>query len=338
MSRASSWRQYPSHPSNLGLGGILSGWHNGVVIAAGGTNFPERPPWEGGRKQTYSEIHVLIPGGSGWHPAGELPEPRGYAATVSTSRGVLAIGGENFGRVFIDSMWLQWDGHRIVAKLGPPLPFASTCACAVVLGRYVYAAAGYSAGAPRLTREGFWRLDLDDSTAGWTELPVWPGPSRGQAVMAAIGDAVYLLSGVELTLMPDGTPRSTYLTDAYRYRPGDGWEKLPDMPRSSVAAPSPAPCTLTPERIFLLGGVDGRVVGRQPRDTRVPDNILYFDVSANEWRTWPELWPDPVVTSPAVQTGEDWVFVSGEIMAGVRTPHVWAWRPVDLPADRVHAE
>ena len=70
--------------------------------------------------------------------------------------------------------------------------------------------------------------------------------------------------------------------------------------------------------------MDGRLAGKQPRDTRVPGDIIYYDVPANEWKTFVERWPDPVVTAPAVKLGDEWLLVSGETMSAVRTPHVWS--------------
>ena len=144
--------------------------------------------------------------------------------------------------------------------------------------------------------------------------------------MAAAAGSLYLFTGGELAVAEEGKTRLTYLLDAYRYRVDSGWEKLADMPHSALAAPSPAPVSADGKRIFLLGGVDNRLAGKQPRDTRVPDGILVFDVTTGNWHELAERWPDPVVTTPAVKSGDHWVFISGEIMAGVRTPHVWRWR------------
>lgn len=328
-----NWRQLSPYPRELGVAGVLAGQHNGVVIAAGGANFPDGPPWEGGKKKTYDDIHVFIPSENTWRPAGRLPEPRGYAAMVSLPDGVLVLGGENADQVFGDSLWLRWNGNEVVVSPGPALPFATTSPVAAILNDQVYAAAGYAAGQPRVSKTAFWRLDPKRIDAGWTVLPAWPGPSRGQGVMGSVDGAIYLLSGIELVAGPDGKSKASYLADAFCYRPEEGWRKLPDLPRSAIAAPSPAPVSSAPRRLFVLGGVDGRKVGKQPRDTRVPDDILCFDLARQEWTAWAERWPDPVVTTPSVQVGEEWLFISGEIMSGVRTPHVWSWT-IESPVAR----
>ena len=124
----------------------------------------------------------------------------------------------------------------------------------------------------------------------------------------------------------EGKTQLNYLTDAYRYRASGEWEKLPDLPWSTVAAPSPTPVSVEPPRVFICGGVDGRQVGKVPRDHRVPGDIAYFDVKRHQWCLWPERWPDPVVCASPVPCGTEWIFVSGEIMAGKRTVAVRAWQ------------
>ncbi|WP_438479737.1 hypothetical protein [Oleiharenicola lentus] len=324
-STSPQWRQLPPYSQPLGVAGILAGQHGGVLIAAGGANFPGKPPWEGGKKVYYDDISVLRPGASEWQPAGRLPEARGYSAVVSTARGVLVIGGENAARTFSDCLLLRWTGDRVVIDHAAELPSPLTSPVAEVLAGKVYLAGGYGSATPRESTATFLSLDLSTEKSGWQPLPAWPGPTRAQAVMAAVDDSVFLISGLELKSSGAAGSAPHYLTDAYRYRPGSGWEKLPELPCSVVAAPSPAPTTTSPARVFVLGGVDGRQVGKLPRDARLPNSILCFDIVSHQWQRVPGVWPDPVVTVPAVRWNDAWTIVSGEIMAGVRTPNTWEW-------------
>lgn len=325
------WSRLPDYPEKRGVAGVLAGTHHGVLIAAGGANFPESPPWDGGVKKYYSEIHVWSATWEAWQPGGCLPAPRGYAAVVSLPDGVLVLGGENGDEVFADTLWLRWHGEKVVTSPGPALPAAMSNAVAVVSGEFVYLASGYGGAKHRTTFGGFWRWAWRDAAAEWQTLPGWPGPSRAQAVMAAVAGDILLCSGIELASEPSGNGNVTYLVDGYRYSPKAGWQRLPDMPHSAVAAPSPAPVQPQPARVYVLGGVDGRMVGKLPRETRVPDEILYFDLKTETWCTREGAWPNPVVTTPAVPMEECWYFVSGEISAGVRTPQVWSWNLAALP-------
>ena len=331
-SATPTWRELPAYPQAPGVAGLLAGAHDGVLIAAGGANFPDRPPWEGGKKITHDSIYVLMPGEKSWRPAGRLPEPRGYSAVVSIPGGVLVAGGENASKIFMDTLLYRWDGKKVrIDRFAPDLPEPITMPVAALLDGSVYLAGGNGAGTPRVSQTNFWRLDLKNPSAGWQVLPTWPGPARSQAAMAALDGAIYLVSGLEVRAGADGKTQAIYLADAYRYRPGGAWEKLPDPPWSTIASPTPAPVTTAPARVFLLGGVDGRQVGHLPRELRwLPTDILYFDVARHEWRLWGESWPDSVVTVPAVAVGPEWFITSGEIMGGVRTTNSWAWR-IDEP-------
>ena len=326
---AGEWRRLLDFPLAPGMAGVLAGEHGGALVAAGGANFPERMPWDGGTKRYHAEIVAWAPGAAAWTAAGTLPAPRGYAAVVSLPQGVLVAGGENADTVFQDSLWLRAAGGRVSTAAGPALPEPVTSATAVRCGDHVYLAGGYAPGAVRTSRANFWRLDPARPERGWETLPAWPGPARGMATIAALDGAVYLCSGLEVTTGPDGKARTNYLRDAYRYTPGGGWERLPDLPWSVIAAPSPAPTAGSgPEgRIFVLGGVDGRQVGKAPRDSRVPEDILVYEPARRRWSLWPQAWPEPVVTTPAFAAGGRWHFISGEIMAGVRTTRAWTWRP-----------
>ena len=323
-----SWTRMPDYPQAPGMAGIMAGRSNGVLIAAGGANFPEgaTPPWEGGTKSYYDEIYVLEPGSKAWKFAGKLPGPRAYGATVSISDGVLILGGDDGKEVFQDSLLLQWTGSavKIIADLSLPAPV--TAAVAAVLDHHVYLAGGYAAGAPRVTTRLFWRLNLAAPNSSWEVLPSWTGPTRAQGAAAAVDGAFYLVSGLEITAQGATASPPTYLKDAYRYRPGTGWEQLPDLPWSAIAAPSPAPVTEHPPKIFILGGVDGRQVGHLPRAVALPSDILYFDVGSKSWKLQPEPWPMPIVCCPGIESSGEWVFPTGESMAGKRTTQVWSWK------------
>ena len=68
----------------------------GVVLLAGGANFPDTPLVAGGKKVYHDSILLCDPkdGKHSWRAAGRLPAPRGEGASITTSRGVLCVGGK----------------------------------------------------------------------------------------------------------------------------------------------------------------------------------------------------------------------------------------------------
>lgn len=324
-----SWRQLPPLADTVGLAGAITGNHAGTLLLAGGTNFPGLPPWEGGQRKTFTGIRALAPSAGDWIKCGELPEPRAYAACVSTPAGVIAAGGENAREVLRDCLRLQWVNGRVKISRLPDLPAPRAHAALAVLDDVLYLAGGFDHHASRISQNQFWSLSLVGAENAWRELPAWPGPPRAQAVAAAVGGQFFLTSGQEAHVdNASGRPAVSFLRDAYAFDPRkEIWRRLADLPWSAVAAPSPAPVDTGEKGFFVLGGVDGEKIGRLPREAPLPDNILRYDLAGDCWQVWPEKWPHPVVTAPAVPWAGGWAFVSGESGAGRRTPRAWHWTP-----------
>ena len=72
--------EIPPVPDMHGFAGAFTGVSNGRLLVAGGANFPDKPPWENGKKVWHDKIFALsLPGGgggdSGWVSAGTRPGP-----------------------------------------------------------------------------------------------------------------------------------------------------------------------------------------------------------------------------------------------------------------------
>jgi N-acetylneuraminic acid mutarotase len=87
------WQQWPSIPDERGFAGAFAGVHINLLLVAGGANFPDRPPWEGGVKTWYGQVWALKKDLGQWQPAGRLPRPLGYGISLSTPVGVGCLGG-----------------------------------------------------------------------------------------------------------------------------------------------------------------------------------------------------------------------------------------------------
>jgi N-acetylneuraminic acid mutarotase len=155
-------------------------------------------------------------------------------------------------------------------------------------------------------------------------LEPWPGPERFVAVAGAFGESFYLFSGARLYTDAEGKVVREYLKDAYRFTPGKGWRRLPDLPNPTVAAPSPAPA-MGGHGLLVLGGDTGAHVHLKPSDAHpgFSRDILLFDVKTEGWRKVGEM-PLGSVTNSAVRWNESFVIPSGEIRPRVRTPQVWS--------------
>ena len=175
------------------------------------------------------------------------------------------------------------------------------------------------------TLKTFWSLDLNSNEPRWHELEAWPGPARMLAVAAVQDKSFFLIGGTDLTGDANGKPVRRYLSDAYRYKHGQGWKRIADLPSPSVAAPSPAPA-IGQSRFLLLGGDDGSLVDFKPLEKHpgFPKNIWAYDTTNGDWKPAGEM-PAAHVTTNTTRWNDRFVIPTGEVRPGVRSPYVWAF-------------
>src|SRR5262245_42496650 len=322
-SRATlDWHQLPPLPDREGFAGSFAGVSSGVLLVAGGANFPGKRPWEGGLKHWHDTVFALKPGATGWRTAGRLPAAGGYGVVASTAEGLVLAGGGDAHRAFAEVWLVQWNGREAVFTAWPALPRPLTQATGAVVGRTLYVAGGIDRPEATEAQRVFLALDLDRRGKGWQELPSCPGAERILAVAAAHEDAFYLFGGARLLADAAGKVQREWLRDAWRYTARGGWKRLADLPRPAVAAPTPAP--FVAGRLVVLGGDDGAQVGVAPAEHRgFSREVLAYDPAADVWSSFNGL-PFSHVTTPAVSWGNKIVVPGGEIRPGVRSPEIWA--------------
>ncbi|WP_153136929.1 N-acetylneuraminate epimerase [Paraburkholderia agricolaris] len=101
-----------------GLAGAFAGYSNGVLLVAGGANFPgawnqyrqgQNYAHRGLQKTWHDDIYALIDGK--WQTAGHLPGARAYGLSFMVDDGVLLVGGENQqGKAIASVQLLLWEG------------------------------------------------------------------------------------------------------------------------------------------------------------------------------------------------------------------------------------
>lgn len=320
---AVEWERLPSIPDPVGFAGSYAGTSGGSLLVGGGANFPDRPPWESGEKIWHDRLFVLEPGAGAWNEAGRLPRPGGYGLSVSVREGMVIVGGgdalENFDAVHL----ARWDGRRIEYSPLPSLPVPLAMQAGALLGRTIFVAGGLDTPAATTAQSLFFSLDLDAPEKGWERREPWPGPERFLATGGAQGGAFFLFGGARLVPGPDGQPTREWLRDAYRYTPGQGWQRIADLPVPLVASPGPAPA-LGPAHLLLLGGDDGSRLHHPPQaHPGFPRTQYAYHTITDSWATTDDLPFSLVTTSTATWNGRI-VVPGGEARPGVRSTDVWA--------------
>ena len=317
------WKQLPSLPDAEGFAGSFAGVSNGALLVAGGTNFPGKKPWEGGKKAWYDTVYVLESPTAKWKVAGKLPRPLGYGVSVTHNNGLVCAGGSDRDRHYADVFRLEWSKGKLMTTQLPSLSRPIANCCGAMVGDVLYVAGGLETPDANETTNRAWQIDLGSKSPRWTEIATWPGSRRMLAVAAGFKGQFWLIGGVDLSAGSDGTAQRHYLTDAYRYGPLNGWKRIADLPHSIVAAPSPAP--FDKKAIYSLGGDDGIQAAIPPEKHRgFGKTYLRYDVAADKWTEAGTI-VAPRATVPCVFWKNSWVLPGGEVRPGIRSPEVWSW-------------
>lgn len=317
-----SFSRLPDLPDREGFAGMFAGTSGDALIVAGGANFPDKRPWEGGAKVWRDSIWMLSSPKGDWRMAGRLPRPLAYGVSATFHEEMICVGGSNAEGHHADAFALRFDGGRLLRKDLPPLPSPCANHCGAVVDGTLFVAGGISGLDATKAMHQFWSLDLRNPAAGWSALPSWPGKERMLAAAASLKGAFYLLGGAALHPGADGKPEREWMNDAFRFTSGRGWEKLPMMPRAVVAAASPAP--VNSSALFLLSGDDGAKIGFKPESDHpgFPRSALQFDAAQDRWIEAGRI-PFSRATVPTAWWRGKFVIPNGETRPGYRTNEVW---------------
>jgi len=337
---------------------------DGVLIVAGGANFPDGRPWDGAQKVWHDKIFVLAMPNSRWQSGFALPRPLGYGVSVNVTvrkegrndhQAVVCLGGGNAAAHYADVFLLEWLDGQIKTTSLPPMPAPAAFFCGAVIGDTVYVAGGKDRPLPRAAHgtdesippaamKTFWALDLskDESNLEWEILDPWPGEGRMQAVAAVQDGDFFLIGGVALHQDLPGDDKRVFLDDCHRYDPAAGqWTEIAPVPHFAAAAPTPA-MSLGQSHFAVVGGDDA---ANAPRVTELKDDHPGFPADVFAYHTitdtWISLGPFPKDVAqgvwPPVTTNTTWwhgryVVPTGEARPGVRTANVaWA-KPLKITA------
>ena len=255
------------HLKNPGLAGPFSGIIGEEIIIAGGANFPDKAPWEGGEKIYWNDIYVCSTDTSNkeWKIIpGMFPEKLAYGFSVTLPEGILCVGGNDAQRTYDEVFLMKYNGAEFSFEDWPSLPVPLANMCGAFIDGSIYIAGGIEDLAAPASTNHFFVLDTENRSKGWTRLPSWPGKPKAYAVAAGQNDGFdncfYLFGGRN---MVPGKPWDAH-TDGYVYNPRlKTWSRLdtPEGPFFPVMAGTAA--STGAHHIILFGGSDGKLAKRE---------------------------------------------------------------------------
>ncbi len=304
------------------IAGACIGKDEETVILAGGRQVTSSASGAGDIRFLDS-IFVLektVDGRFFWSRAGRLPQPLADGASVSSSEGLLCLGGRNAQGTYSGAIILKWQkSERVIEIVSlPNLPQPISHLSAAVLENTIYVAGGQFEGKPM---HNFWALEGGTNekprSSHWSILPPWPGPPRLGANLInqynGDHDSLFLFGG------HDGI--NSYL-DAYRYdiKRKNGralWKSIASLPRPVISAPASA---CGPAHIIVIGGISGNPVNERP--IRFQHDTLFYHTITNTWIQSGKL-PKPFADTSAVHIGESYIIPGGISEKGTPTSEVY---------------
>ncbi|OXB11260.1 galactose oxidase [Flavobacterium plurextorum] len=339
---------------SLGFAGPINGVYNDVFITAGGANFPDKMPWEGGKKHYSKEIHVLekIKDQYQWNKKNSfsLPEPIAYSGSTSTSLGIVYVGGENENGLSKKAYLLKWNSklNEIELQSLPDFPIAVTNIALTSLNNIVYAIGGDEAAK---SSDLVFSIDLNAAESEWKSLPKLPfALANSVAVIQKDKNEtnIYIIGG--RTKTPSGISDLHNTTLAFNLK-SQTWESKAIITdgKNTTNFSAGAGVALGNQYILITGGDNGttfhkietylsqisKASSEEEKSKLIAEKnilntthkgfynaVLLYNTQTNKWSKIGELPFLAHVTTPAVLWNNKIVLSNGEIKPGIRTPNV----------------
>lgn len=344
-----TWKQsgvLPVQPNGLihmGLSGVVSGVVGDQIIIAGGNNFPEGLPWEGGIKKYYNRVIVYNNQKDTLLNTFtfNLPANVAYAAVAQLKDGIFYAGGENENGPLSSAYFIKKSKSQSFEIIElPSLPIAISNAVAVATENAVYVLGGAN-------KEGVsnkvWKLALNNIKKGWTAQASMPQPTAFTAAAIA-NEHIYIMGG----RCKETNGISKIYKEVYAFDVENNfWEQKASLPETVSAACAVA---IDNNKILFIGG-DKIVVFHEVEmlaakiaataDTTIKKeltvvknnlqkthpgfskDVLAYDATLNKWSPYAQLNFTAPVTTSAFLFNHKILLPVGEIKPGIRTPYIW---------------
>ena len=333
---------------SIGVAGPIVGVINDKLIVAGGANFPDKMPWQGGKKIYYNNISIFNKEKEQVFQEkiqNSLTSNIAYAANCITPLGVVYAGGENELGLSDKVYLLQWDeaSNSMRQTKLPDLPVETTNGSLVCIDNTIYFLGGETL---TNTTNQFYSLNLIKINQGWMTLPVLPKPLSNMVVVAQYLNGqkqIYLMGG--RAKQKNGI--SDFSSDVYSFDIHlKIWDKKKSLPYPLSAGTG---AVFSEKYILLFGGDQGERFNKVEQTISninlekeqfkkenlisiknklleshpgFSNEILLYNTQKNIWLSNGFIPFNASVTTNLVQWADKIIIPSGEIKAGVRTPRI----------------
>src|SRR5690606_35495390 len=342
------WDNQTKLPANvdgsphLGLAGPVAGIIGDRLLIAGGANFPEKMPWDGGTKYYAAQAYIyqLGDGALTFLGESELKEAIAYPGNCSVKQSLYVAGGENQNGAVRSVKKFYIKADMLHEESLPDLPVALTNGSLVFASGKLYFVGGEN---QQLVSDKIYRLDLSAKNGIWEEVLTLAHPVSNAVVVSDQKNKLYIAGG----RMRNADNLSTIYDQLFEV-------DLQTVSINKIAAlPQPVAAGTgvwdDNGNILLFGGDHAetfhQVEGLISRINQTTDEALKsklneekamlqrehpgfspdtwsFNVKSKRWKKRNDIVGRSPVTTTALWYQQHIIIPSGEIRAGVRTDQI----------------
>ncbi|GAA4132624.1 hypothetical protein GCM10022216_03920 [Sphingobacterium kyonggiense] len=341
------WQQSSQLPdegngANLGIAGPITGILKDYLIIAGGANFPEDKPWNGGAKiyQQQGYLYRIQDKQLHFEKHIHVPYVKAYAANVSYENKLFVLGGEDQqGPSASAGYYSINEKQELEYHPLQNLPKHLSNTGGAYLNNYLYVVGGDNS---EEVSNMVFRLDVSKENSQWEEFMELPY-SLSHAVVSENGkDCIYVAGGRKRNVQAP----STFYQDVLAIQTKDRKvEKIAELP----VAVSAGTGIFYRDHLLLFSGDDGQTFHQvekalinisqadnlHKKDSLIAlkNNILEqhpgftkscwsLNLKDQTWRSVEAIPGMGPVTTTAIKHQDMLIIPSGEVKAGVRTNQI----------------
>lgn len=326
---------------HLGLAGPITGVLVGKVLVAGGANFPDKMPWDGGAKfyQTDAYLYDITDDSLVYHSTISFPDTLAYAANVTGENAIYTIGGKNENGISkLVTKYVLNDQLQIKSERLPSLPMALSNGSAVQVGDFLYFIGGENS---ELVSDKIYRLALEGGQS-WEEVLTLPYEVTHAVVVTDGKSKIFIAGGRKRNLNAKSDIYNQVLEVDLA---SNQIKEIAKLPQALAAGTG----VFAQNRLILIGGDDASTFHRveqligeintsqdeslkneliqaknqiQRQHPGFSKEVMALNLENGAWEKLNPLIGESPVTTTAILHDGKIIIPSGESRAGVRTPQI----------------
>ena len=327
--------------NHIGLAGPISGIINDKLIIAGGANFPNGFPWDGGSKYYQKELYIYTIKSNSeivFDKMQTFQDSLAYAGNFSDNKVIYSVGGERKGDPVVDAYIYEIVNSELSRRSIANLPIALTNGSLLKSGDILYFIGGENA---KIVSDKIYYLDLSNGSA-WKELLTLPYPISNTVAVIDDNGNILIAGGRKKNI----NTTSDIYDDLLQVNLKDkNVQKIASLPYPVAAGGG----IYADGSFILIGGDDantfhkvekliGQINQSEEGETKqrlieqkneiqrnhpgFRKDVWSFNLKTKKWTKLNSISGDSPVTTTFLKKDNMIIVPSGEVKAGVRTDQI----------------